>query len=148
MRAAITPTSRPVVPLRSPVGRISLTTTSTPTTRSSRWRPPPRATLGASPGPRTFAAIADWGDGWFPVPFWGHTPNHAAELHRTAESRGRDPGELAVIVDGVLVDPAMIDPWAEAETPVEAVLVALPSLPLDDLLPQLDAAAALVVRYR
>lgn len=109
---------------------------------------PPRVILGASPGPRTFAAIADWGDGWFPVPFWGHTPDHAAELRHTAASRGRDPAELAVIVDGVLTDPAMIDPWAEADTPVEAVLVAVPSLPLDDLLPQLDAAATLVERYR
>jgi len=42
----------------------------------------------------------------------------------------------------------MIDPWAEAAMPVEAVLVALPSLPLDDLLPELDAAAALVELYR
>lgn len=107
---------------------------------------PPRVLLGASPGPRTFDAIAGWADGWFPVPFWGHTPAHVDDLRRAAEERGRDPGELAVIVDGVLPDPAMVDPWVAAE--VEAVVVPIPSVPLDEALPQLDAAAALIERYR
>ncbi len=80
------------------------------------------------------------------MPFWGHTPAHVDDLRRAAEERGRDPGELAVIVDGVLPDPAMVDPWVAAE--VEAVVVPIPSVPLDEALPQLDAAAALIERYR
>jgi probable F420-dependent oxidoreductase len=107
---------------------------------------PPRVILGASPGPRTFEAIADWGDGWFPVPFWGHTPDHVAELRKVAVDRGRDPEELAVVVDGVLADPAMIDPWAEAA--VEAVVIPIMSVSLEESLPQLDAAAAMIERYR
>ena len=110
--------------------------------------PQPRVILGAGPTQRTFDAIAAWADGWFPVPFGGDTPAHAAELHRVAAERGRDPKDVAVIVDGVLTDPAMIDPWAEADTPIEAVLVVVPSLPLGDVLGQLDAAAALIDRYR
>lgn len=108
--------------------------------------PHPRVLLGASPGPRTFEAIADWCDGWISVPFWGHTPDHVAQLRAVAEERGRDPRELAMVVDGVLPDPAMIDPWFEAE--VESVIIPLPSVGLDELLPVLDAAAALVDRYR
>jgi probable F420-dependent oxidoreductase len=108
---------------------------------------PPRVILGASPGPRTFSAIAEWADGWFPVPFWGHTPEMAVQLHQVAAEHGRDPKEVAIIVDGVLADPVMIDPWAQAETTIEAILVAIPSLPLDDLLPQLDVAVQLIERY-
>jgi probable F420-dependent oxidoreductase len=117
--------------------------------RALLWPKPkraPRVLLGASPGPRTFAAIADWADGWFPVPFWGHVPRHATDLRQLATDRGRDPKELAVVVDGVLADPAMLDPWAEVDA--EAALVAVASVPLDEALPSLDAAAALLDRYR
>jgi hypothetical protein len=42
----------------------------------------------------------------------------------------------------------MIDPWAEADTTIEAVLVAIPSVGLDQVLPELDATAELIDRYR
>ncbi|TML09124.1 MAG: TIGR03619 family F420-dependent LLM class oxidoreductase [Actinobacteria bacterium] len=109
-------------------------------------RPHPRVLVGASPGPRSFGAIAEWGDGWFPVPFWGHSPADARRLGQIASEAGRDPRELAIIVDGVLTDPSMLDPWHEFGA--EAALVALPSEPLDIVLPLLDAAAALIERYR
>jgi probable F420-dependent oxidoreductase len=108
--------------------------------------PHPRLVLGASPGPRTFGAIVEWGDGWFPVPFWGHQPSDAQRLRKQASEAGRDPAELAIIVDGVLPDPSMLDPWHEAGA--EAALVAVPSESLAAVLPALDAAAALVGRYR
>jgi probable F420-dependent oxidoreductase len=108
--------------------------------------PHPRVLLGASPGPRTFASIVEWADGWFPVPFWGHSPDDAARLRAAAADAGRDPASIAIVVDGVLPEPAMLDPWREADA--DAALVALPSEPLDALLPHLDAAAALVERYR
>jgi probable F420-dependent oxidoreductase len=108
--------------------------------------PHPRVLVGASPGPRSFQAIAEWGDGWFPVPFWGHSPADAQRLGQVAADAGRDPSELAIVVDGVLADPAMLDPWQAFGA--ESALVALPSEPLDALLPHLDAAAALVDRYR
>ncbi|CAN5473672.1 LLM class F420-dependent oxidoreductase [soil metagenome] len=108
--------------------------------------PGPRVIVGASPGPRTFENIVEWGDGWFPVPFWGHVPADADRLRRAAEDGGRDPSELAVIVDGILADPAMLDPWAEANA--EAALIPIPSEDLDTVLPLLDGAAAMVERYR
>jgi probable F420-dependent oxidoreductase len=108
--------------------------------------PHPRVLLGASPGPRTFAAIVEWGDGWFPVPFWGHGPDDSLRLRAQAAAAGRDPASIAIVVDGVLPDPAMLDPWRAVDA--DAALVAIPSEPLDALLPHLDAAAALVDRYR
>lgn len=108
--------------------------------------PHPRVLVGASPGPRSFANIVEWGDGWFPVPFWGHTPADADRLRRMAVDAGRDLKELAIIVDGVLADPAMLDPWHEAGA--EGALIPLPSEDLDAVLPLLDGAAALVDRYR
>jgi probable F420-dependent oxidoreductase len=108
--------------------------------------PHPRVLLGVSPGPRSFAAIAEWGDGWFPVPFWGHTPADAEQMRKVAADAGRDPDDLAIVVDGVLPDPSMLDPWHAAGA--ESALVAVPSEPLDAVLPALDAAAALIERYR
>jgi probable F420-dependent oxidoreductase len=108
--------------------------------------PYPRVILGASPGQRSFDAIVEWGDGWFPVPFWGHSPADADRLRARASDAGRDPSTVAIIVDGVLPDPAMLDPWHEAGA--EAALVVAPPEELDAVLPVLDAAAALIDRYR
>jgi probable F420-dependent oxidoreductase len=108
--------------------------------------PHPRIVLGASPGPRTFASVVEWADGWFPVPFWGHSPDDVTALRNAATEAGRDPASIAVIVDGVLPDPAMLDPWREIGA--EAALIPVPSEPLEQLLAPLDAAAALVDRYR
>src|SRR5690606_12701931 len=60
-------------------------------------RPHPRVLVGASPGPRSFAAIVEWGDGWFPVPFWGHSPADAQRLRAIAADAGRDPSSLAIV---------------------------------------------------
>jgi probable F420-dependent oxidoreductase len=105
----------------------------------------PRAILGAGPGPRTFAAITEWGDGWFPLPYWGHTPEHVATLRAYAADHGRDPAELAIIVDGVLPEPRYLDPWVEIDA--ESALVPVPSSGIDEVAPVLDAAAALLERY-
>jgi probable F420-dependent oxidoreductase len=105
----------------------------------------PRVIIGAGPGPRTFAAITEWGDGWFPLPYWGHTPEHVTRLRAFADERGRDPDELAIVVDGVLAEPAYLDPWAEIGA--EAALVPVPSTGIDDVAPILDTAASLIDRY-
>jgi probable F420-dependent oxidoreductase len=106
---------------------------------------PPRVLLGASPGPRTYDAMASWADGWFPVPFWGHSPNDLTQMREAVAERGRDPEELVVVVDGVLPNAEMIDPWVG--TGAEAVLVPVEGDTYDELVPALDAAAALIDRY-
>ena len=51
-----------------------------------------------------------------------------------------------MVVDGVLAERSMLDPWAEVDA--EAALVAIPSVSLAEVLPLLDAATALIDRYR
>jgi len=101
--------------------------------------------LGASLGPRTIEGIIEWADGWFPVPYWGHTPDDAVRLRQAAEDAGRDPATLQIIVDGVMADPAQVEPWHAID--VDAVLVVMPTVPLDDALPILDDAAALLDHF-
>jgi probable F420-dependent oxidoreductase len=105
-------------------------------------RPHPPVLLGASPGPRAFAAIIEWADGWFPVPFWGHTPGDVEHLRRVAGDSGRDPTSLRVIVNGVSPEAAQLEPWLAVDA--DEALVVVPTAPRADVLPVLDAAAALV----
>jgi probable F420-dependent oxidoreductase len=108
-------------------------------------RPTPPVLLGASPTDRVFGEVVDWADGWLPVPFLGHQPEDVARLRQLAEVRGRDPGSLSIVVDGLPADPALMDPWVE--TGVDAILVPVESEPFDAILPGLDAAVAVIERY-
>lgn len=105
----------------------------------------PPVLLGASPTPRAMEEIVAWADGWLPVPLLGHTPDDVVKLRHAAEDAGRDPASLRIVVDGLFVDPAMIDPWAEIDC--ESILIPVESAPLEAVLPALDAAAAMVERY-
>jgi len=105
----------------------------------------PPILLGASPGPKTFAAVAEWARGWIPVPFWGHTTADIEAMRRAVADAGRDPAEIEVTVDGVFPDAEQLDVWHAAGA--HRVLLPLPSEPIDQILPILDAAAALVSRY-
>lgn len=108
-------------------------------------RPHPPVFIGASPGPRMIESMIEWGDGWMPVPFWSHTPDDVVRLRQAVEDGGRDPDTLQIIVNGVMADPAQVDPWHAIG--VDAVLVVMPTVPLDQSLPVLDAAAALLDQY-
>ena len=105
----------------------------------------PPILLRASPGPKTFAALAEWGRGWIPVPFWGHTPADIEAMRRAVADAGRDPADIAVTVDGVFPDPEQLDVWHA--TGAQRVLIPLPSEPLDAILPILDEAAKVAPRY-
>ncbi len=109
-------------------------------------RPGPPVIVGCGPGPRNFGEIVAWADGWFPVPFLGHTADDVRALWRTAEEAGRDPGELLVTVNGVLPDAAQFEAWRDLGA--HRVLVPLSSGPLTEVAPVLDLAAPLVERVR
>jgi probable F420-dependent oxidoreductase len=109
-------------------------------------RPGPPVIVGCGPGPRNFAEIVAWADGWFPVPFLGHTADDVRTLWRTAEEAGRDPAELLVTVNGVLPDAEQFEAWRDLGA--HRVLVPLGSGPLAEIAPVLDLAAPLVERVR
>ncbi|MEV4437541.1 TIGR03619 family F420-dependent LLM class oxidoreductase [Streptomyces sp. NPDC049577] len=97
----------------------------------------PRTLLGGSPGPRLFAEIAEFGDGWLPIGGGGLRESVPA-LRRAWEEAGR-PGEPVVV-------PYAVHPSAEklahlADQGIEEVVVGLPSAGEAEVLRALDAHA-------
>jgi probable F420-dependent oxidoreductase len=98
-------------------------------------QPRPRILIGAAAGPRLFAHIAEYADGWMPI---GGAGVKAAliDLRRAMEERGRDPSTLHVVPMGVLPDREKIA-YYESLGVTEAVF-RLPSAARDEVLPVLD----------
>jgi probable F420-dependent oxidoreductase len=101
-------------------------------------QPRPRILVGGAAGPRLFAHVAEWADGWMPIGGAG-IQQALPELRRAFEARGRDPASLHVVPMGVLPDSAKLDYYASIGV-TEAIL-RLPSAPRDEVLPILDAYA-------
>jgi probable F420-dependent oxidoreductase len=103
----------------------------------------PPVLLGGGAGPKLFAHLAEWADGWMPI---GGAGLRAAlpALRRAFEERSRDPAALHVVPMGVLPDPAKLDYYASLG--VTECVLRLPSAPRDEVLPVLDAYARFVAR--
>jgi probable F420-dependent oxidoreductase len=98
-------------------------------------KPRPTVLVGGAPGPRLFADIAEWADGWMPI--GGKGLREALPALRAAlEQRGRDPRALQVVPIGVLPSPEKLDHYAAIG--VTEVALRLPSAPRDAVLRQLD----------
>ena len=108
--------------------------------RSWMWpkpvqQPRPRVLIGGAAGPKLFAHIAEYADGWMPI--GGAGLKQSLEDLRTAfERRKRDARELHVVPMGVVPDPEKLA-YYESLGVTEAVL-RLPSAPRDVVLPVLD----------
>lgn len=101
-------------------------------------QPRVRTLLGSGAGPRSFADIAEWCDGW--IPFGGSGLKEALpELRRVVAETGRDPDELHIVPMGVLPTPEKVT-YFESLGVTETVL-RLPSGPRDEVLPVLDTYA-------
>lgn len=114
--------------------------------RSWQWpkpvqQPRPRILLGGGAGPKLFAHLAEWADGWMPI---GGAGLRAAlpALRRAFEECGRDPAALHVVPMGVLPDPAKLDYYASLG--VTECVLRLPSAGRDRVLPVLDDYARFV----
>jgi probable F420-dependent oxidoreductase len=104
-------------------------------------QPRPTVLVGGAPGPKLFAHVAEWADGWLPI---GGAGIRAAlpALRAAFEARGRDPATLRVVPMGVVPDAAKLAHYASIGV-TEAVL-RLPSAPRDVVLPVLDDYARFV----
>ena len=104
-------------------------------------QPRPPVLLGGAGGPKLFAHIAEYADGWIPI---GGAGVAAAlpELRRAAENVGRDPAELKVIPFGTIPDRGKLE-YYESIGLTEVVL-RVPSAPADVVLPILDGYAKLI----
>ncbi len=104
-------------------------------------RPRPPILIGGMAGPKLFAHVAEYGDGWIPI---GGAGVRAAlpALRGAMEQAGRDPADLQVVTFGSIPDPAKLEYYASIG--VTEVVFRLPPKPADAVLPLLDQYARLV----
>ncbi|MFI6611414.1 LLM class F420-dependent oxidoreductase [Streptomyces sp. NPDC050507] len=98
----------------------------------------PRTLIGGAAGPKLFAHIAEYADGWLPIGGRGLT--ESVPVLRTAwEAAGRDPKDLQVIPYAVLPSPGKLAHYADLG--IEEVVLQLPPAAEPEVLRTLDAFA-------
>lgn len=108
-------------------------------------RPRVPTLIGGGAGPTLFAHLAEYADGWIPI--GGSGLADAIPRYREAvASAGRDPDAVEVVPFGTIPDPGKFD-HLERIGVTECVL-RVPSAPADEVLPILDAHAAVVASRR
>ncbi len=100
---------------------------------------------GGAAGPKLFAHIAEYGDGWIPIGGRGLT-DAIPRLREAVAAAGRDPSALEIVPFGSIPDPGKLDHF-DAIGVTECVF-RLPSAPRDVVLPLLDRQAAIVAGRR
>jgi probable F420-dependent oxidoreductase len=108
-------------------------------------QPRPPVLLGGAAGPKLFAHIAEYGDGWMPIGGAGVGAALPA-LHRAMEDAGRDPAAVSVVLIGTIPDPGKLEHYASLG--VTEVALRLPSSPADAVLRVLDEYARLHEHFR
>jgi probable F420-dependent oxidoreductase len=101
-------------------------------------RPWPPVLMGGPAGPKLFAHVAEYADGWMPIGGAGVAAAIPA-LRDAARAAGRDPASLRVVVFGAVPDDAKMARYAEIG--VSEVVVRIPSAERDEVLPLLDRHA-------
>ena len=104
-------------------------------------QPRPPILIGGAAGPKLFAHIAEYADGWIPIGGAG-VREAMRDLRRAMEQAGRDPATLHVVPFGSIPDPRKLDYYASIG--VTEVVVRVPCAPADVVLPLLDEYAALL----
>src|SRR3954452_16059492 len=101
----------------------------------------PPVLIGGAPGPKLFAHIAEYADGWIPI---GGAGMRAAlpDLYRACEAVGRDPATLQIVPFGTVPDAGKLEYYESIG--VTEVVLRLPGGDADRVLPILDEYAPLV----
>ncbi|MFF0450228.1 TIGR03619 family F420-dependent LLM class oxidoreductase [Streptomyces sp. NPDC004609] len=98
----------------------------------------PRTLVGGAAGPKLFAHIAEYADGWMPV--GGGGLRESLPLLRTAwETAGRDPEDLQVVPVALVSTPEKLAYYEELG--IEEVVMLLPSAGEAEVLATLDSYA-------
>jgi len=96
----------------------------------------PPVLLGGAPGPKLFAHVAEYADGWLPI---GGGGIRAAlpDLRRACDAAGRDADELRIVPFGTIPDQGKLDYYASLG--IDEVVLRVPSAGPDEVLSVLDA---------
>jgi probable F420-dependent oxidoreductase len=98
-------------------------------------RPRVRTLIGGGPGPKLFAAVAEYADGWLPIGGAG-LAEALPELRRAFEAAGRDPATAEVVPFGTIPSAGKLDHYASLG--LSEVVVRIPSGPEEAMLGLLD----------
>lgn len=101
----------------------------------------PPVLLGGAAGPKLFAHIAEYCDGWIPIGGAGLSES-IPRLREVVAEAGRDPSTLEIIPFGTIPDPGKLAHYESIG--VTEVVLRIPSAPADVVLPLLDRYAAMV----
>ncbi len=116
-----------------------------PVQRSADGLPRVPVLIGGAAGPKLFAHLAEYADGWIPIGGKGLTEAIPRYLEAVA-SAGRDPAAMEIVPFGSLPDPGKLDHFERIG--VTECVFRLPSAPRDVVLPLLDEQAALIAGRR
>jgi probable F420-dependent oxidoreductase len=100
----------------------------------------PPVLIGGAPGPKLFAHIAEYADGWIPIGGAGVRAAMAA-LERACEATGRDPKELRIVPFGTVPDAGKLEYYESLG--IDEVVLRVPSATAERVLPLLDQYAEL-----
>jgi probable F420-dependent oxidoreductase len=104
-------------------------------------QPGPPVLIGGAAGPKLFAHVAEYADGWIPIGGAGLSRD-LPRLREVVEAAGRDPETLRIVPFGSIPDPGKLDHFESIG--VTEVIFRLPSAPADEALPVLDRWAELL----
>ena len=98
-------------------------------------RPRVRTLVGGGAGPRLFAAVAEFADGWMPIGGAG-VASSMAELGRAFEVAGRDPRSARVVPFGTVPTEGKLEHYASLG--ITEVVLRVPSASADEMCRVLD----------
>jgi probable F420-dependent oxidoreductase len=104
-------------------------------------RPGPPVLLGGAAGPKLFAHIAEYGDGWIPIGGSGLARAIPA-LRGVVADAGRNPDSLRIVPFGSLPDPGKLEHFESIG--VTECVFRIPSATRDVVMPVLDRWAELL----
>ena len=104
-------------------------------------QPRPPILIGGAAGPKLFAHIAEYADGWIPIGGAG-VREAMHDLRHAMEQAGRDPATLQVVPFGSIPDRGKLEYYASIG--VKEVVLRIPSGAADVVLPLLDQHAQLL----
>lgn len=102
----------------------------------------PKIVIGAGAGPKLYAAVAEYADGWGPMRGRDEIDEHLEPLRRVVAESGRDPDDLDITVFSAPGDKAELE--ALAARGVTRAVFAVPPASPDKVLPALDRYAELL----
>lgn len=108
------------------------------------WPKPERPVpvlIGGGAGPKMFAHIAEYGDGWIPIGGAGLSES-IPSFRAAMEDAGRDPDTMRIVPFGSHPSPDKLEHFRRIG--VTECVFRLPSAPADEVLPVLDEQARLI----